>query len=160
MQEQVEQLDGDRVRLTVEVPANDVHHAVEHAASDLAASVRIPGFRKGKVPMPVLVSRIGKERLYTEAVESHIGSWFWNAAARSRVQPVEQPRYEYDLPASESENWRFTAEFSVQPKPEPADWTQLEVPKLEADVPAEVVRSYLEQLQRAVAELVRVEGRP
>ena len=67
MQAQVEQLDGDRVRLTVEVPANDVHHAVEHAASDLAASVRIPGFRKGKVPMPVLVSRIGKERLYTEA---------------------------------------------------------------------------------------------
>src|SRR5438876_33768 len=160
MQAQVEQLDGDRVRLTVEVPANDVHHAVEHAASDLAASVRIPGFRKGKVPMPVLVSRIGKERLYTEAVESHIGSWFWNAAVRSRVQPVEQPRYEYDLPANENEDWRFTAEFSVQPKPEPADWTQLEVPKLEAEVPEEAVRGYLEQLQRGVAELVRVEGRP
>ena len=88
MQAQVEQLDGDRVRLTVEVPANDVHHAVKHAASDLAASVRIPGFRKGKVPMPVLVSRIGKERLYTEAVESHIGSWFWNAAVRYFAQAL------------------------------------------------------------------------
>jgi trigger factor len=160
MQAQVEQLDDDRVRLTVEVPADDVHHAVEHAASDLAASVRIPGFRKGKVPMPVLVSRIGKERLYAEAVESHIGSWFWNAAARSRVQPVEQPQYEYDLPANENEDWRFTAEFAVQPKPEPADWTQLEVPRLEAEVPEEVVRTYLEELQRAVAELVGVEGRP
>src|SRR5207249_7699789 len=104
----VEELGEDKVKLTVEVPAHDVQHAVEHAASDLAASVRIPGFRKGKVPMPVLVSRIGKERLYTEAVESHIGSWLWTAAVRSRVQPVEQPRYEYDLAAAENEDWRFT----------------------------------------------------
>jgi trigger factor len=160
MQTQVEQLDGDRVRLTVEVPAHDVHHAVEHAASDLAASVKIPGFRKGKVPMPVLVSRVGKDRLYAEAVESHIGNWFWNAAAHTRVQPVEQPRYEYDLPSTDHEDWRFTAEFAVQPKPEPADWTQLEVPRLEVEVPQEVVQAQLEELQRSVGELVPVDGRP
>src|ERR687885_1906627 len=140
MAAQVEQLEGDRVRLTVEVPAHDVHHAVEHAASDLAASVRIPGFRKGKVPMPILVQRIGRDRIYAEAVESHIGSWFWNAAARTRVQPVEQPRYEYELPSSDHEDWRFTAEFAVQPKPEPADWTQLEVPKLPVELPEEAVQ--------------------
>src|SRR5436190_8160519 len=160
MQTQVEQLDGDRVRLTVEVPAHDVHHAVEHAANDLSSSVRIPGFRKGKVPMPVLLSRIGKERLYAEAVESHIGSWFWSAAARTRVQPVEQPRYDYELPASENEDWRFTAEVAVQPKPEPADWTQLEVPKVEAEVPQEAIQEYLEELQQTVAELAPVDGRP
>jgi len=156
---QVEQLAGDRVRLTVDVPAHDVHHAVEHAASDLAQSVRIPGFRKGKVPMPVLVKRVGRDRIYQEAVESHIGGWFWNAAARSRVQPIEQPRYEYDLPADDGADWRFTAEFSVQPKPEPADWTQLEVPKLEVDVPDEAVQAQLEELQRTAAELASVEGR-
>src|ERR671932_1602459 len=93
MEAQVEQLDGDRVRLTVEVPADDVHHAVAHAAHDLAEHIRIPGFRKGKVPTPVLVSRVGKERIYSEAVESHIGSWFWSAARRSRVRPAEQPQY-------------------------------------------------------------------
>ena len=160
MQTQVEQLDGDRVRLTVDVPAGDVHHAVEHAASDLAASTRIPGFRKGKVPMPLLVQRIGRDRIYAEAVDSHIGSWFWNAAARSRVQPVEQPRYEYDLPSSDKQDWRFTAEFAVQPKPEPADWTQLEVPKPEIEVPEEVVQAHLEELQHTAGELVPVEGRP
>src|SRR5207249_4894193 len=160
METQVEQLAGDRVRLTVEVPADEVHHAVEHAASDLASSVRIPGFRKGKVPMPVLVSKVGKERIYAEAVESHISGWFWNAAARTRVQPVEQPRYDYQLPGSDHEDWRFTAEFAVQPKPEPPDWTQLEVPKLEAEVPPEAIRAQLEELQRSVAELVPVDGRP
>ena len=102
---QVEELPGDRVRLTVEVPAHDVHHAVEHAANDLSESVKIPGFRKGKVPMPVLIKRIGKERLLAEAVESHIGNWFWNALAATRVRPVEQPQYEYELPASGDADW-------------------------------------------------------
>ena len=82
---QVEELPENRVRLTVEVPSDAVQHAVDHAASDLAGSVKIPGFRKGKVPLPVLVARVGKERLYSEAVETHIGGWFRNAALTSRV---------------------------------------------------------------------------
>jgi trigger factor len=137
-----------------------VHHAVEHAASDLAQTARIPGFRKGKVPMPLLIQRVGKERLYSEAVESHIGGWFWNAATRARVNPVAQPEYDYELPASESEDWRFSATVAVQPKPEPADWTQLEVPKRVAEVPEEAVQAELQALQQTVAELVPVEGRP
>jgi trigger factor len=160
MTAQVEQLSDDKVRLTVEVPAHDVHHAVEHAANDLAQTARIPGFRKGKVPMPLLVQRIGKDRLYQEAVDSHIGGWFWNAATRARVNPVAQPEYEYELPANEKDDWRFSATVEVQPKPEPADWTTLEVPKHEAEVPAEAVQAELESLQRVAAELVPVEGRP
>ena len=156
----VEQVGDDKVKLTVEVPAHDVHHAVEHAANDLAASARIPGFRKGKVPMPLLIKRVGRERLYTEAVESHIGGWFWGAATRARVNPVAQPEYDYELPASDHEDWRFSATVEVQPKPEPADWTQLEVPKHEAEVPEEAVQAELQALQRTVAELVPVEGRP
>jgi trigger factor len=136
---QVEELPDNKVRLTVDVPGADVHHAVEHAASDLAASVKIPGFRKGKVPMPVLVSRIGKERLYAEAIESHISGWFWNAAARTRIRPVEQPELDYELPASEDEDWRFIATVSVLPKPEVADWTTLEVPYAEAEIPEDLV---------------------
>jgi trigger factor len=144
----------------VDVPANDVHHAVEHAANDLAQSVRIPGFRKGKVPVPLLVQRIGKERLYAEAVESHIGAWFWNAVTRARVNPVAQPEYEYELPASESADWSFSATVEVQPKPDPADWTTLEVPKHDAEVPQEAVDAELELLQRVAAEVVPVAGRP
>jgi trigger factor len=156
----VEKVGDDKVKLTVQVPAHDVHHAVEHAANDLAASVRIPGFRRGKVPMPLLVKRIGKERLYSEAVESHIGGWFWNAATRARVNPTTQPEYDYELPANENEDWQFSATVEVQPKPEPADWTKLEVPKAEAEVPQEIVQAELEALQRTVGELVPVEGRP
>jgi trigger factor len=157
---QVEELPDNKVRLTVEVPQADLRHAVEHATHDLAESVKIPGFRKGKVPPQVLEARIGRERIFTEAVESHIGGWFLNAAANTRIRPVAAPEYDYDLPTSEDEEFSFTATVAVQPKPEPADWSQLEVPYVEPDVPGEVVDQELEALRETVAELAPVEDRP
>ena len=160
MQTQVEELPENRVRLTVQVPSHDVHHAVEHAAEDLAASVKVPGFRKGKVPRQVLLQRVGRERLMTEAVESHIGGWFWNAAARYRVRPVEQPQYDFELPASDNEDWEFTATVAVQAKPQLPDWKELEVGIAEVEVPEDLVQHELDALRSTVAELVPVEGRP
>src|SRR6184192_4397012 len=109
-----------------------MRHAVEHATSDLAGSVKIPGFRPGKVPARVLRARIGEERLLTEAVESHIGGWFWNAAARTRIRPVAPPEYDYDLPASEDDEWSFTATVDVE----------------------------IDALRESVASLTPVDGRP
>jgi trigger factor len=160
MATQVEELPDNKVRLKVEVPQADLRHAVEHATHDLAESVKIPGFRKGKVPPQVLEARIGRERIFTEAVESHIGGWFLNAAATTRIRPVAAPEYDYDLPTSEDEKFSFTATVAVQPKPEPADWSQLEVPYAEPDVPSEVVDQELEALRETVAELAPVEDRP
>jgi trigger factor len=160
MAAQVEELPDNRVRLTVEVPQADLQHAVEHATSDLAQSVKVPGFRKGKVPMPVLRARIGRERIFSEAVESHIGGWFLNAAATTRIRPVAAPEYDYEIPDSEEDPFSFTATVSVQPKPEPADWTTLEVPYAEPEIPEEVVDQELEALRDSVAELVPVEDRP
>jgi trigger factor len=157
---QVEELPDNKVRLTVEVPQADLRHAVEHATHDLAESVKVPGFRKGKVPPEVLQARIGRERIFTEAVESHIGGWFVNAAAGTRIRPVAAPEYDYELPTSEDDDFSFTATVSVQPKPEPADWSQLEVPYLEPEVPAEVVDQELEALRDSVAELAPIEDRP
>jgi trigger factor len=160
VQTQVEELPENRVRLTVQVPSHDVHHAVEHAAEDLAQSVKVPGFRKGKVPRQVLLQRVGRERLMTEAVESHIGGWFWNAAARTRVRPVEQPQYDFELPATADEDWEFTATVAVQAKPEVPDWKTLEVGVAEVEVPEELVQAEFDALRSTVAELVPVEGRP
>ena len=157
---QVEELPDNKVRLTVDVPQADVHHAVEHAASDLAESVKVPGFRKGKVPMPVLVSRIGKERLYSEAIESHIAGWYGDAVARTGIRPAEQPQIDYQLPESDSEGWRFTATVSVLTKPDVPDWTELQVPYAEPEVPQDLVDHELEVLRSTVAELAPVDGRP
>jgi trigger factor len=160
MATQVEELPDNTVRLTVEVPQEDLEHAVEHATSDLAGSVKVPGFRQGKVPTEVLQARIGRERIFKEAVESHIGGWFMNAAAGTRIRPIAAPEYEYELPTSEDTDFSFTATVPVQPTPEPADWTELEVPYAEPEIPDELVEQELEELRASVAELTPVEGRP
>jgi trigger factor len=160
MATQVEELPDNRVRLTVDVPQADLKHAVEHATSDLAGSVKVPGFRKGKVPTPVLEARLGRERIFSEAVESHIGGWFLNAAASTRIRPIAAPEYDYELPSSDDEEFQFTATVAVQPKPEPADWTALEVPYGEPEVPADVVDQELEELRASVAELAPADDRP
>ena len=160
MATQVEELPDNKVRLTVEVPQEDLEHAVEHATSDLAGSVKVPGFREGKVPPEVLQARLGRERIFKEAVESHIGGWFMNAAATTRIRPIAAPEYDYELPTSEDEEFQFTATVPVQPKPEPADWTELEVPYAEPEIPEGLIDQELEELRASVAELAPVEGRP
>jgi trigger factor len=157
---QVEELGGNRVRLTVDVSPHELEHAVEHAASDLAGSVKIPGFRKGKVPRQVLLANVGRDRLWVEAVESHIGGWFWNAAARSHLRPVATPEYDFELPETETEPWSFSATVEVQPTPEIVDWTTLEVPRAEVVVPEELVQAELDALRSSIAELVPADDRP
>ena len=156
----VENLGENRVRLTVDVSSDQVRHAVEHAMSDLSESVKIPGFRKGKIPTQVLVSRLGKERIYAEAVDSHIGGWFWSAASRSRVRPVSDPQYEFELPANAEDAWSFMATVDVQGLPELTDWTQLEVPRAEVEVPQDAVDAEIEALRESVAELAPAGDRP
>ena len=156
----VESLGENRVRLTVDVSPDQVQHAVEHALSDLSESVKIPGFRKGKIPKPVLVSRLGKERIYAEAVDSHIGGWFWSAATRSRVRPVSDPAYEFELPDTADEAWSFIATVEVQALPELVDWTTLEVARAEIEVPQDAVDAEVEALRESVAELAPAGDRP
>jgi trigger factor len=156
----VVELAQDRVRLTVEVPSADIKHAVEHAGADLAERTKVPGFRAGKVPMPILVRKLGKERIYTEAVETHVGGWLRAAIASKRLRPVSEPQFDYELPSSTDLGWSFSVEFNLQPLPKPADWRKLEVGKGEAEIPDGVLEQELDALRASVAQLVPVEGRP
>ncbi len=160
MRTKVEELPESRVRLEVEVPESDVQHAVEHAASDLAGSIRVPGFRKGRVPLPVVMARVGRETLMSEAVRSHIDAWFWSAAATSGLRPISRPEVEFEGLPADTGPFRFTATVSVMPKPDVADWTGLEVPAYEPEVPPELVEAEIEGLRASVAELVPGGDRP
>ncbi len=155
----IEELEGSKVRLEVEVPEAAVAHAFEHAAADLARDLRVPGFRKGKVPLPLVAARVGRDTLSAEAVRSHIDGWFWDAAANSGIRPVAGPEVEWDELPAQGGSFRFTATVPVAPKPVVADWTALDVPAAEPEVPAEVVSAELDRLRESVAELVPVSGR-
>jgi trigger factor len=155
----VEELPESRVRLDVEVPEADVQHAFEHAASDMADSLRLPGFRKGKAPVPVVIARVGREAVWQEALRGHLDSWFWSAAETSGIRPVASPEVEFEDLPDDGGTFKFTATVAVMPKPELGDWTTLEVPFAEAEVPAELVDQELERLRETVAELAPVEDR-
>ena len=155
----VEELPESRVRLDVEVPEEDVAHAFEHAATDMAESLRLPGFRKGKAPVPVVVARVGREAVWQEALRGHLDSWFWSAAETSGIRPVASPEVEFDGLPDDGGTFKFSATVAVMPKPEVADWTALEVPFAEAEVPAEAVNAELDRLRDTVAELAPVENR-
>ena len=156
----VEELPESRVRLDVEVPEADVQHAFEHAASDMAESIRVPGFRQGKAPVPVVVARLGREAVWQEALRGHLDSWFWSAAETSGIRPVASPEVEFEDLPDDGGTFKFTATVSVLPKPTVGDWTTLEVPYADPEVPAELVDAELERLRGTVAELAPVEHRP
>jgi trigger factor len=160
MKTQVEELPESKVRLAVEVPEADVKHAYEHAASDLAGSIRVPGFRKGHVPAQVVMARVGRAAVWEEAVRSHIDTWFWNAATDSGIRPISTPEVEYDGLPGDDDTFHFTAIVAVLPEPELGDWTTLEVPGAEPEVPEELVADELEALRTSVADLVPVTDRP
>lgn len=156
----VEELPESRVRLDVEVPAADLKHAFEHAAADLAESLRVPGFRKGKTPLPVVIARVGREAIWQEALKSHVDAWFWSAAEDSGIRPVATPEVEFDGLPEENGSFSFSATVAVLPKPEVADWTELEVPAPEAEVPTDLVELELARVRESAAELVPVLDRP
>jgi trigger factor len=150
----VEELPESRVRLEVEVPEEDVRHALEHAASDLASEVRVPGFRKGKAPVRVVAARVGREALWEEAVRSHLDGWFWAAASTSGIRPVTRPEVELDDGApADGGSFRFSATVAVVPTPELPDWTALEVGAPEPEVPEEEIEAGLKRIRETAAEL-------
>jgi trigger factor len=156
----VQELPESRVRLEVEVPEEHVKHAIEHAASDLAGTMKIPGFRKGKVPLPVVVARVGRDALWQEAVRSHIEGWFWSAAATSGIRPVANPELEFGEQPGGDEAFRFSATVAVVPRPGLPNWTALEVAAPEPEVPVEDVDAEIDALRVTIAELVPVVDRP
>ena len=110
--------------------------------------------------MPVLLARVGKDRLYAEAVESHIGGWFRAALRGTTVRPATAPEYDYELPSSAKEGFQFTATVGVQALPEVPDWATLEVASPEPEVPEELIDAEPEVLRSSAADLAPADGRP
>src|SRR5947209_3851017 len=87
----VTELPESRVRVEAEVPAEEVERRLNDAARQLGRQMRIPGFRRGKVPPPIVISRLGREAVLDEALRSALGTWYADAIERSGIAPVGQP---------------------------------------------------------------------
>src|SRR5436305_1628603 len=84
----VTELPESRVRVEAEVPAEEVERRLNQAARELGRQMRIPGFRKGKVPPPVVIRRLGREAVLDEALRTSLGGWYVDGIDRAGVAPV------------------------------------------------------------------------
>jgi trigger factor len=157
MQTTVTELPDSKVKIEVEVEADDLTKRLDRAAKALAGEMRVPGFRKGKVPPQLVIQRVGREAVLEEALRGSLPEWYEQALLESGVTPVGDPKLDVgDLPG-EGEDLRFSIEVGVRPKAELGEYRGLEVGRAELEVPDEAVQSELDRLREGFASLSPVE---
>jgi trigger factor len=153
----IEKINPSRVKLNVEVGADDVAARVDRAARQLGSELRLPGFRKGKVPAPLVIQRVGREAVFEQALRESLPEWYERAILSSGVSPIGEPELDVaDVPA-EGETLSFSIEISVRPPAELGDYQGVEVGKPEPEVPEGAVEAELERMRESVAALMPVE---
>jgi len=137
MQVSIETTSGLERRMTIEVPASVVDSAVNQRLKEAATSVKLDGFRKGKVPMSVVKGRFGKG-IRQEVVGEVMSKSYYDAIGEQKIQPAGQPRIEPKT-IEEGKNLEFIALFEVYPVVALTDFSKLKVEKLTSEVgPADI----------------------
>ena len=139
------ELPQSRVRLQVEVPPAEVSRALETAASKIGRDMRFPGFRKGKVPAPVVISQLGREAVLDEAVRDQLGRWYTAAIREAQIASVGEPEIELGELPGEHEPFAFSIEIGVRPTAELGQWRGIEAARREPAVEEELIERQIEQ---------------
>ena len=129
------ELPESRVRVEAEVGPAEVERRMTQAAKLLARNIRVPGFRAGKAPPPVVIKRVGREAVLDEAVRESLGSWYRAAIDDAHVVPVGEPEVDLGELPEEGEPLKFSIEIGVRPKATLGDYKGLEVGKREPERP-------------------------
>jgi trigger factor len=153
----VTELPESRVRVEAEVAADEVERRVQQAARKLGGQMRIPGFRKGKVPPPVVIRRLGFEAVLDEALRSSLGSWYVDAIDEAGISPIGEPDLDVgDLPG-QGEPLAFSIEIGVRPQATLGEYRGLEVGRREPTVAESAIDEVIERERERLATLDTVE---
>jgi trigger factor len=152
----VETLDPTRVRLTVEVPFEELKPSLDAAYKKIAEQVSIPGFRKGKVPAAVIDQRFGRGAALEEAINSSLPQFYGQAVEENKIEVVGQP--DVDLAEFEpGQDLKFTAEVDVRPDFEVPAYEDIEVEVEDATVADEAVDERIDDIRKRFGSLKEVE---
>src|SRR5215211_3757033 len=153
----VTELPESRVRVEAEVPAAGVAKRVEQAARGLARGMRVPGFRPGKAPAPVVIKRVGRDAVLDEAVRGALPGWYSAALDEAHIVPIGEPDLDLGELPGEGEPLKFSIEIGVRPKATLGDYKGLEVGRRAPEVPDEAIDQEVEQLRERSAKLETVD---
>ena len=153
----VKELPESRVRVEAEVTPDEIERSVQRTARAMGRDLRMPGFRKGKVPPPVVIQRVGREAVVDEAVRGQIGRWYLDAIDDAGIKPVGDPQLDIgDLPAH-GQPLTFSIEIGVRPTATLGTYKGVEVGKREAAADEEAVQGELDALRERSARLETVD---
>ncbi|MFP5334837.1 MAG: trigger factor [Actinomycetes bacterium] len=159
MKSAVETLNPTRVKLTVEVPFDELKPSMDQAYKTIAGQVQVPGFRKGKVPPRIIDQRFGRAAVLQEAVNDALPQMYAKAAEENALRPLGQPEVEVtEVPDPQSGgDLKFTVEVDVRPSVQVPDFSAIAVTVDDVEVTDEDVDARLEQLRERFGTLVGVD---
>jgi len=153
----VTELPESRVRVQAEVTPEEIERRVAQAAKALARNLRVPGFRTGKAPPPVVIQRVGREAVLDEAVRDSLGGWYAAAIDAARIVPVGEPELDLGELPSRGEPLRFSIEIGVRPTATLDEYKGLEVGKREPAVSDAEIDAEIERIRERSAKLDTVD---
>src|SRR3954452_24448977 len=152
------ELDDSKVRLDVEVPADEVERELQRVARAAAEDMKVPGFRKGKVPPQVVIQQVGRAALLDEAIRHGMADWYEEAVNAAGIAAVGHPKVDIgDVPEEKGSPLTFTVEVAIRPGATLGEDKGVEAAKRQAEAPPAAGDAELQHLPEALASLEPVE---
>lgn len=158
MSVQVEDLEKNTAKLTIEVPAEKFEEAVQHSYNKNKGKFNIPGFRKGKAPFNMIKKMYGVGVFYEDAVDEVIDASYPDAAKESGLEIVSRPAVSIEQ-IEEGKSFIYTAKVAVKPEVTLGQYKGVEVQKTKSDVTEEDIETEIKRAREKNSRLITVEDR-
>lgn len=156
MKSAIETLNPTRVKLSVEVPFEELKPSLDAAYKKIAQQITVPGFRKGKVPTAIIDQRVGRDYVVGEAVNEALPGFYIQALQENNLTPLSQPELDLDE-VSDGADLSFTAELDVKPEIALPEYHGIEAEVDDVSVGDDEVDEQLENLRERFGSLTPVE---
>ena len=160
MKSAVETLNPTRVKLTVEVPFDELKPSLDAAYKTIGSQINVPGFRAGKVPARIIDQRVGRGAVLQEAVNDALPRFYGQAIEENKIRPLGQPDVDVtEVPAEEGQDLKFTIEVDVRPELVLPDYEgiQIEVDVVDGEAAAADIEARMNALRARFGTLTGVE---
>jgi trigger factor len=157
MRTSVTELGDSRVRVDVGIEPDAVSQRLERAAHELGREMRVPGFRKGKVPAELVLQRVGRDAVLEQALRDSLPEWYERALLDAGITPVGDPKLNVQSLPEAGQELEFSIEVGVRPRAELGEYRGLEVGRGDGEVPDDAVEAELDRLREGFASLSPVD---
>ena len=154
----VESTDKHTVKLTIEVPTDELEKDMQKAYRSIANQIKIPGFRKGKVPKQIIDAQVGRDVVVEEFISESVPQYYRRALSDEELAPIADPEIDLE-PFEDGKPLVFTATVEVRPRLDLTgdDYKGLIVTRPSSEVSSEEVGEWIERLRERFAELEPVQ---